>query len=72
MRKIVKGIHIKSSSPTKGNETTVYIGRLPHKNTSSRPQKVTLSPKFMEAEKAKQSEKAEEQLLRARENFKNK
>ena len=48
---------------------SVCIGMLPHKNTSSRLQYLTVSPKFIEAEKVKQNEKAEELLTieRARE-----
>ena len=35
---------------------------LPHKNTLLRLQQVTVSPNFLEAEKVKQTEKAEELL----------
>lgn len=40
---------------------------LPHKNTPSTSQKAIVSPTFIEAEKAKQNEKAEELLSIERE-----
>lgn len=50
------------SSPTTGTGHTVSTGTFPHKNSTSRPQQVTGSPKFIEAEKVKRNEKAEDLL----------
>ena len=48
--------------PPKAVIHAVHTGMLPHNNTPLRPQSVTVLPKFTEAEKVKQNEKAEELL----------
>ena len=53
LRKDVAGIHTKTSPHTKNIKFTVYTGTLSHKNTTSRPQYITVSPKWVKMESVK-------------------
>ena len=53
LRELVASIHITSSPHTKHIEHTVYIGMVPHKKATSRPQNITVVPRFIDKEKVK-------------------
>ena len=48
-RKDMAGVHTKTSPCNKILDTD-YTGMLPHRNTPSRPQQITVSPKFIETD----------------------